>query len=130
MDTRNGDSTSLEQTYVITSPGGGHDSPPHYSCLEHPMDRGAWGVMVHRAAKSQTRPRQLSPCYTRRQGCLSTSRARCLRSPGPEVPASPHTTFPLTDSSERHCRAGPSEAPRGPTLATATEEAQTPRRPH
>ena len=25
-----------------TSPGGGHGSPLQYSCLENPMDRGAW----------------------------------------------------------------------------------------
>ena len=24
------------------SPGGGHGSPFQYSCLENPMDRGAW----------------------------------------------------------------------------------------
>ena len=24
------------------SPRGGHHSPLHYSCLENPMDRGAW----------------------------------------------------------------------------------------
>ena len=24
------------------SSGGGHGSPLHYSCLENPMDRGAW----------------------------------------------------------------------------------------
>ena len=24
------------------SPGGGHGNPLHYSCLENPMDRGAW----------------------------------------------------------------------------------------
>ena len=24
------------------SPGGGHGSPLQYSCLENPMDRGAW----------------------------------------------------------------------------------------
>ena len=24
------------------SPGGGHGNPLQYSCLEHPMDRGAW----------------------------------------------------------------------------------------
>ena len=23
-------------------PGGGHGNPPQYSCLENPMDRGAW----------------------------------------------------------------------------------------
>ena len=24
------------------SPGGGHENPPQYSCLENPLDRGAW----------------------------------------------------------------------------------------
>ena len=24
------------------SPGGGHDNPLQHSCLENPMDRGAW----------------------------------------------------------------------------------------
>ena len=36
------------------SPGGGHDNPLQYSCLENPMDRGAWQAMVHRVAKSRT----------------------------------------------------------------------------
>ena len=29
-------------------------NPLQYSCLENPMDRGAWWAMVHRVAKSQT----------------------------------------------------------------------------
>ena len=37
------------------SPGGGHGSPLQCSCLENPMDRGAWGAAVHGVAKSQTR---------------------------------------------------------------------------
>ena len=36
------------------SPGGGHDNPPHYSCLENPMDRGAWQATVHGVAQSWT----------------------------------------------------------------------------
>ena len=28
------------------SPGGGHGSPLQYSCLEKPMDRGAWWALV------------------------------------------------------------------------------------
>ena len=36
------------------SPGGGHGNPLQYSCLENPMDRGAWRATVHRLAKSQT----------------------------------------------------------------------------
>ena len=39
---------------VGRSPGGGHGNPPQYSCLENPMDRGAWWVTVHRVAKSRT----------------------------------------------------------------------------
>ena len=29
------------------SPGGGNGSPLQYSCLENPMDRGTWQVIVH-----------------------------------------------------------------------------------
>ena len=34
-------------------PAGGHSNLLQYSCLENPMDRGAWRVMVHRVSKSQ-----------------------------------------------------------------------------
>ena len=34
------------------SPGGGHGNPLHYSCLENPMDRGAWWAMIRRGTKS------------------------------------------------------------------------------
>ena len=33
-------------------PGGGHGNPLHYSCLENPMDRGAWQATVHAVAES------------------------------------------------------------------------------
>ena len=36
------------------SPRGGDGNPLQYSCLENPMDRGAWQAMVHRVAKSWT----------------------------------------------------------------------------
>ena len=36
------------------SPGGRPGNPLHYSCLENPMDRGAWWATVHSVAKSQT----------------------------------------------------------------------------
>ena len=35
------------------SPGEGHGNPLQYSCLENPMDRGAWLATVHRVAKSR-----------------------------------------------------------------------------
>ena len=36
------------------SPGGGHGNPLQYSCLENPMDRGAWQATVHRVTKNWT----------------------------------------------------------------------------
>ena len=36
------------------SPGGGHGNPLQYSCLENPMDRGAWQATAHGVTKSQT----------------------------------------------------------------------------
>ena len=36
------------------SPEGGNGNPLQYSCLENPMDRGAWWVIVHGVAKSGT----------------------------------------------------------------------------
>ena len=35
-------------------PGEGHINPLQYSCLENPMDRGAWQVKVHAVAESDT----------------------------------------------------------------------------
>ena len=34
-------------------PGGGQVNPLQYSCLENPMDRGAWWAAVHGVAQSQ-----------------------------------------------------------------------------
>ena len=42
------------------SPGGGHGNPLQCSCLENPMDRGAWRATVHWITKSQTRLKQPS----------------------------------------------------------------------
>ena len=36
------------------SPGEGNGNPLQYSCLENPMDRGAWQAIVHGVAKSRT----------------------------------------------------------------------------
>ena len=35
-------------------PGGRNGNPLQYSCLDSPMDRGAWCTKVHGVAKSQT----------------------------------------------------------------------------
>ena len=36
-------------------PGVGNGNPLQYSCLEIPMDAGAWWATVHRVTKSRTR---------------------------------------------------------------------------
>ena len=36
------------------SPGGRHGNPLQYSCLENPMDTGAWWATVHGVTKSRT----------------------------------------------------------------------------
>ena len=37
---------------MVRSPGGGKGNPLQYSCLENPMDRGAWQATVHRVTES------------------------------------------------------------------------------
>ena len=36
------------------SPGGGNGNPVQYSCLDNPVDGGAWRATVHGVPKSQT----------------------------------------------------------------------------
>ena len=45
------------------SPGEGNGNPLQYSCLENPVDRGAWQATVHRVAGSDTTER-LIPKHT------------------------------------------------------------------
>ena len=40
--------------FKIVKDGVGNGNPLQYSCLENPMDRGAWWATVHGVAKSQT----------------------------------------------------------------------------
>ena len=47
------------------SPRGGHGYLFQYSCLENPVDRGAWRSIVHGVAKSQTRLSDLGPSASR-----------------------------------------------------------------
>ena len=50
-------------TYISTitlNVGEGKGSPLQYSCLENPVDRGAWWAAVHGVAQSWTRVKQLS----------------------------------------------------------------------
>ena len=42
------------------SPGEGNSNPLQYSCLEHPMDGGAWWATVYGVTKSRTRLRDFT----------------------------------------------------------------------
>ena len=45
------------------SPRGGHGNPLQCSCLENPMDRGAWWAIVRGVTKNWTRLKQLSTAH-------------------------------------------------------------------
>ena len=51
---------AMQETWVQSlgqedSPGEGNGNPLQYSCLENPMDGGAWWATVHGVTKSRTR---------------------------------------------------------------------------
>ena len=67
--------------YIIFGEGNGN--PLQYSCLENPMDRGAWWVAVHRVTQSRTRLKRLSML-----ACEMATQSSILawRIPGPKEP--------------------------------------------
>ena len=46
--------TEFELISHVLKSGEGNGKPLQYSCLENPLDGGAWGAAVHGVAKSQT----------------------------------------------------------------------------
>ena len=50
--------------------------PTPVSCLEDPMDRGAWWATVHGVAKSQTRLKWLSTLFCVPQNCYQLSKVQ------------------------------------------------------
>ena len=51
---------SINSSMLSLLEGEGNSNPLQYSCLENPVDRGAWWAAVHRVAQSQTWMKQLS----------------------------------------------------------------------
>ena len=61
--------------------GEGNGNPLQYSCLENPVDRGAWWAAVHRVAESRTRLKQLSMHACDGEGNGNPLQHSCLESP-------------------------------------------------
>ena len=78
-----GDPTSIPESG--RSPGEGNGNPLQYSCLENPMDRGAWQAAVCRVAKSQTQLKRLSthmsPTDTLQVSTTSALETSCSKKP-------------------------------------------------
>ena len=53
-------SDGQQRDLAIQRFGEGNGNPLQYSCLENPIDRGAWQAMVHGVSESQTRLKRLS----------------------------------------------------------------------
>ena len=54
LDLEKAEETAIKLRTSIGSFGEGDGTPLQYSCLENPMDGGAWWAAVHGVAKSQT----------------------------------------------------------------------------
>ena len=61
--------------------GEGNGNPRQYSCLENPVDRGAWWAAVHGVAKSQTRLKHLSMHACIGEGNGNPLQYSCLENP-------------------------------------------------
>ena len=67
-------------TVEITN-GGRNGNPLQYSCLENPVERGAWGAAVHGVAQSWTRQGGLSMHACIGEGNGSPLQYSCLENP-------------------------------------------------
>ena len=73
-----------ELEYILTcivTDGEGNGNPLQYSCLENPVDGGAWWAAVHRVAQSQTRLKQLSMHACTGEGNGNSLQHSCLENP-------------------------------------------------
>ena len=61
--------------------GEGNGNPLQYSCLENPVDRGAWWAAVHRVTQSWTRLKQLSIHACIAEGNGNPLQCSCLENP-------------------------------------------------
>ena len=76
---------SLYYSAAAPSSGEGNVNPLQYSCLENPVDGGAWWAAVHGAAQSWTRLKRLSMHALEREMATRSS-ILAWRIPGMEEP--------------------------------------------
>ena len=62
-------------------PGEGNGNPLQYSCLENPVDRGAWWAAVHGVTQSWTRLRRLRKHACTGEGNGNPLQCSCLENP-------------------------------------------------
>ena len=61
--------------------GEGNGNPLQYSCLENPVDRGAWWAALHRVAQSQTQLKRLIMHAFIGEGNDNPLHCSCLENP-------------------------------------------------
>ena len=61
--------------------GEGNGNPLQYSCLENPVDRGAWWTAVHGVAQSRTQLKRLSMHACIGEGNGNPLQYSCLETP-------------------------------------------------
>ena len=77
-------------------PGSGNGNPFQYSCLENPMERGAWWAIVRGVTESRTQLSDQAATITTVEPilqslCSATREATAMRSPHTEMKSSPHS---------------------------------------
>ena len=70
-----------EICHIAEEFGGGNGNPLQYSCLENPVDRGAWWAPVHSVAQTQTWLKQLSMYACTEKGNGDPLQYPCLENP-------------------------------------------------
>ena len=66
---------------LVINSGEGNGNPCQYSCLENPVDRGAWWAAVHGVAQSRTRLKRFSMYACIGEGNGNPLQCSCLQNP-------------------------------------------------
>ena len=82
MDATHQASLSLNFSAEQHMSGEGNGNPLQYSCLENPVDGGAWWVAVHRVAQNRIQLKRLSVHACIGEGNGNPLQYSCLENPG------------------------------------------------